>query len=70
MHLFCFFAMYFTATKRVFLFIEIEIHHCITEKKHLRKTILLYIIVTNNRRTYLGIAQSMKRKFVRSAANT
>ena len=33
-------------------------------KKHLRKTILLYIIVTVGRGTYLGIVQSMKRKFV------
>ena len=40
------------------------------KKEHLRKTILLYMIVTVSHGTYLGIDQSMKRKFVSSTANT
>ena len=56
--------------KKSFLIIEMKLRHCITLKKHLRKTILLYIIVTVSRGTYLGIDQSIKRKFVSSAANT
>ena len=47
-----------------------KLRHCITLQKNTEKTILLYIIVTANRGTYLGIDQSMKRKFVSSAANT
>ena len=56
--------------KNNFLIIEMKLRHCITLKKHFRKTILLYITVTVSRGTYLGIDQSMKRKFVSSAANT
>ena len=56
--------------KKSFLIIEMKLHHCITLKKHLRKTILLYIIVTVSHGTYLGTDQSMKRKFVSSTANT
>ena len=59
--------------KKSFLIIEMKLLdtslHCF-KKKHLRKTILLYIIVTVIHGTYLGINQSMKRKFVSSAANT
>ena len=56
--------------KKSFLIIEMKLHHCITLKKNLRKTILLYIIVTVRHGTYLGIDQSMKWKFVSSTANT
>ena len=72
MHIVLFFCnvLYFTATKS-FLIIETKLHNCITLKtKHLRKTILLYIIVTVSRGTYLNLVQSKKRKFVSSAANT
>ena len=68
MHLFCFFAMYFTATKRVFYLLKWKYTVALLKKKHLRKIILLYKVVTINRGTYLGIVQSMKRKFVSSAA--
>ena len=56
--------------KNSFLIIEIKLRHCITLQKNTEKTILLYITVTVSRRTYPGIDQSMKRKFVSSAANT
>ena len=68
MLLFCFFAMYFTATKRVFYLLKWKYTVALLKKKHLRKTILLYKVVTINRGTYLGIVQSMKRKFVSSTA--
>ena len=46
--------------KKSFLIIEMKLLHCITlKKKHLRKTILLYIIVTVSHGTYLGIDQSI-----------
>ena len=41
--------------KKSFLIIKIKLRHCITLKKHYRKTILLNIIVTVKRGTYLGI---------------
>ena len=44
--------------------------HCITLQKNTENTILLYAIVPVSRGTYLGMDQSMKRKFVSSAANT
>ena len=56
--------------KKNFLIIKMKLRHCITFKKNLRKTILLYINATVRRGTYLGIDQSMKQKFVSSAANT
>ena len=39
------------------------------KKKHFRKTILFYIIVTVSRGTYLGIVQNTKRKFLSSVGN-
>ena len=39
-------------------------------QKDTEKTILLCTIVTDSRETYLSIDQSIKRKFVSSAANT
>ena len=57
----------FHRRKKSFLIIEMKLRHCITLQKDTEKTILLYIIVTVNRGTYLGIDQSMKRKFVSSA---
>ena len=56
--------------KKSFSLIEMKLRNCITLEKHLRKTMLLYIIVTVSRGTYLDIDQSMKRKFVSSAPNT
>ena len=63
--------------KKSFLIIEMKLHHCnettslhYFKKEHLRKTVLLYVIVTVSHGTYLGIDQSMKRKFVSSTANT
>ena len=53
--------------KKSFSLIEMKLCNCITLEKHLRKTMLLYIIVTVSRGTYLDIDQSMKRKFVSSA---
>ena len=44
--------------------IELKLRHLIIKKETLEKTILLYIIVTVSHGTYLGIFQSMKRKFV------
>ena len=55
--------------KKSFLIIEMKLSHCITLQKNTEKTILLYITVTVSRETYLGIDQSIKRKFVSSAAN-
>ena len=61
----------FQRHKKSFLVIEMELRDCITsKKKHLRKIILLYIIVTVSRGTYLGIDQSMKRKFVSAFPHT
>ena len=60
----------FFRQKKSFLIIEINLRHCITLQKNTEKTILLYIIVTVRRGIYLGIDQSMKRKFVSSVANT
>ena len=54
--------------KKSFLIIEMKLRHCITLQKNTEKTILLYIIITVSRGTYLGIDQSMKRKFLSSAA--
>ena len=60
----------FHPRKKSFLIIEMKLRHCIALKKTLEKTILLYLTVTASRETYLGIDQSMKRKFLSSAANT
>ena len=60
----------FHRRKKSFLIVEIKVRHYITLQKKIEKTILLYITVTVCRGTYLGIDQSMKRKFVSSAANT
>ena len=60
----------FHLRKKSFLIIEMKLRHCITLQKNTEKTILLYITVTVSRGTYLGIDQSIKRKFVSSAANT
>ena len=59
----------FDGHKKSFLIIEMKLHCCITLLKNIEKTILLYIIVTVSRGTYLGIDQSMKLKFVSSAAS-
>ena len=59
----------FHRRKKSFLIIEMKLRHCLT-LQNTEKTILLYITVTVNRETYLGIDQSMKRKFVTIAANT
>ena len=56
--------------KKSFLIIEMKLRHWITLQKNTEKTILFYITVTASRGTYLGIDQSMKRKFVSSVANT
>ena len=45
-----------------------KLRHCITLQKNTEKTILLYITVTVSHRTYLGIDQYIKRKFISSAA--
>ena len=60
----------FYRRKKSFLIIEMKLRHCITLQKTLRKQFLLYITVTVSRGIYLGIDQSIKRKFVSSAANT
>ena len=61
----------FHRRKKSFLIIEMKLRHCITlQKKNTEKTILIYITVTVSRGTYLGIDQSMKCKFLSSAANT
>ena len=60
----------FHRRKKSFLINEMKRRHCISLEKTQRKTILLYITATVSRGTYLGIDQSMKRKFVSSAANT
>ena len=60
----------FHRSKNSFLIIEMTLNHCITLQKNTEKTILLYITVTVSRGTYLGIDQSIKRKFVSSASNT
>ena len=60
----------FHRQKKSFLIIKIKQRHCITLQNNTEKTILLYITVTVSRGIYLGIDQSMKRKFVSSAANT
>ena len=46
-----------------------KLRHCITLQKNTEK-IFFYITVTVSRETYLGIDQSIKRKFVSCAANT
>ena len=56
--------------KTFFLIIEMKQRHCITLQNNTGKTILLNITVTVSRGIYLGIDQSMKCKFVSSAANT
>ena len=58
----------FHCRKKSFSIIEMKLRHCITLQKNTEKTILLYITVTISRRTYLGIDQCIKRKFVSSAA--
>ena len=68
MHIVLFFRYVFYRDKKSFLIIEMKLRHCTTLKKHLRKTIFLYIIVTVSRKTYLGIDQRIKRKFVSSTA--
>ena len=60
----------FHRRKKNFLIIEMKLRHCITLQKNTEKTILFYITVTVSHGTYPGIDQSMKRKFVSSAANT
>ena len=60
----------FERRKKIFLIIEMKLRHCITLQKNTEETILLYTIVTDSRETYLGIDQSIKHKFVSSAANT
>ena len=60
----------FHRQKKSFLVIEMKLRLCITLQKNTEKTILLYIIVTISRGTYLGIDQNTKRKFVSSVANT
>ena len=72
MHIVLFFRNVFHRQKNSFLItgIELKLCHCTTLKKHLRKTILPYVIITVSCETYLGIVQSMKRKFVSSAENT
>ena len=59
----------FHRRKKNFLIIEMQLRHCITLQNNTEKTILLYKAVVS-RGTYLSINQSMKRKFVSSAANT
>ena len=68
MHIVLFFRYVFYCHKKSFLIIETKLPHYTTLKKHLRKTIFLYIIVTVSSGTYLGIDQRIKRKFVSSAA--
>ena len=46
-----------------------KLRHCIILQKNIEKTILLCIVVTVSRGTYLGIDQSMERKFISSPAN-
>ena len=58
----------FHRRKKSFSIIEMKLRHCITLQKNTGKTILLYIIVTVSHKTYLGIDQCIKRKFVNSAA--
>ena len=60
----------FHRRNKSFLIIEMKLRHCITLQKNTDRTILNYITVIVSRGTYLGIDQSIKRKFVRSAANT
>ena len=67
MHIVLFFRNVFHRHKKSFLFIEITLHYF---KKHLGKTMLLYIIVTVSRGIYLDIVQSMKHKFASIAATT
>ena len=59
----------FHRSKKNFSIIETKLRHCIILQKNIEKTTLLYITVTVSRGIYLGIDQSMKRKFVSSAAN-
>ena len=59
--------MYFTATKRVFSSFEITLHYF---KKTLEKNDITLYNCYVGCGTYLGIAQSMKHKFVSIAANT
>ena len=68
MHIVLFFRNVFHCHKKSFLItgIELKLCHLIIKKETLEKTILLYIIVTVSHGTYLGIFQSMKRKFVSS----
>ena len=61
--------MVFHRQKKSFLIIEMKLRHCITLQKYTEKTILLYITVTVSRGAYLGIDQSIKGKFINSAAN-
>ena len=68
MHIVLCFCNAFHCHIKSILFIKITLHYF--KKKHLRKTILLYITVTLGRRIYLGIIQSMKHKFVSIAGNT
>ena len=58
----------FHRRKKSILIIETKLRHCITLQKNTEKTMLLYITVTVSRGTYLGIDQSVKCKFVSSAA--
>ena len=57
----------FHRRKKSFLIIDMKLRHCIT-LQNTEKTILLYITVTVSRKTYLDIDQSIKRKYVSSAA--
>ena len=44
----------FYRRKNSFLIIEMKLRHCTTLQKKTEKTILLYVIVTVSRGTYLG----------------
>ena len=58
----------FRSRKKSFSIIEMKLRHCITLQKNTEKTILFYVTVTVSHRTYLGIDQCIKRKFLSSGA--
>ena len=72
MHIVLFFHNVFHRHKKSFLItgIELKLCHCTTLKKNTKEKQYYSIIVTVSCGTYLGIVQSMKRKFVSSAENT
>ena len=57
----------FHRRKKSFSIFELKLRHCLTLQKNTEKTILLYITVNVGHRTYLGIDQCIKRKFISSA---